>query len=446
MLAKLASFLPIALLALLAEAREVKVLSGYSYDSIVDSIRGLSHGDTLVFAAGEYRLPGPLYFRSNITVRGELHGNAKLSILRRDEGFRGPYDPEKPRYCWNETDRHWVIQKGPFVESLLGHCTGPAYLESLTLQDLKVEGNPEDADIPSREQPFDLIRMAGNHVTIRNLEVRHSRNGGILLFGGEDNVIEDCVVENTARDGIFAGGTRGIKIRNNRLRTNRDNSIAFDCQNVAVGMKGGKLNFVDCGDESEISGNVIESGKADGMFRFHPDGTVKGYNFYGWSTSGADKDRTVYASGGIYVGRPVHEQDTNGVIAKVKGMLIERNHIKGTWLFGIRLDNGAENIVIRNNVVSAPECRLYGIGLDADDGAYYPRNVRLIGNTILTDTAPKVVMKRNKDVWFAGNRVSNQGMRMLSAKEIAFVEKLDCREFEAAKARMEGLNVDLVCP
>jgi len=67
----------------------------------------------------------------------------------------------------------------------------------------------------------------GKRVTLRRVTVNDSHTVGIFVLGGQDYLIDACVVNNTAADGIHStgGATRGV-IRSPRVNNSGDDGIA----------------------------------------------------------------------------------------------------------------------------------------------------------------------------------------------------------------------------
>jgi parallel beta-helix repeat protein len=317
-------------------------------------------GDTIKILPGTILLDGPLFVCPRLTVLGTMGSDgSKQSKLKRLSSWAGNPDNSYLVWLWDGTWTPRKIAKGANIGLLSSpEGSGPT-TPKVTVADLLFEGNDStDADIRpaiNKEPQLSLLFLGGDSITVRNCELKHSLFMGMRLQGGQGIQVFGCRVDNTARDGIFIGGTRDLLVAGNVITRTRDNAIGFDCANVREKWTG---PLVHGGKKSLITGNTIDNHSV-GCYVFTGK-PVKGYN----TPSLVDPKwpNTFYASVGIMV-------TSNSVTATApESVSVANNTIISSWRHGIMVDAACSHVTISNNkVIDGKQTGNHGICINGED-------------------------------------------------------------------------------
>ncbi len=268
------------------------------------------------------------------------------------------------------------------------------YLESLTVSDnnFLLKGanygvNP-NTGVRGAESIVDP-NSPGVHVTGNNVEINGflftgatgADGYGIWFEGANNGTASNNIIRDTDQDGIKTQNGGTFTITNNMIDDTRGNGILV--------FKSGGVN--------NVSGNVIGGNATsaaihgiwgDGIEIAGVNGntTVSGNTIS--NTWDPTKDNTNDNSSGIY-------------LRNSRGILVNGNTIKDTDWDGIKVANGANNIVEGNNVSGSTRIGIYAENTD---------NLSILGNTVhdadlLNSGVITVVGGRSHDI--IGNTVTN---------------------------------------
>jgi len=229
-----------------------------------------------------------------------------------------------------------------------------------------------------------IVKLYGNYITIKGIEIRYSRASGLWLHGS-NQIADNIYSHHNYQSGIFLDGNNG---------TIQNCTITFNCQNNVGGiavLNGSGISAARAPDYPMLKNNIIHDNWGEGISLFEcTHGTMQdNVSYDNWSANIYISDVTdclvlrnyVYntkgMTGGSQVGILVGDEKNKPQCARVS---IINNVVFGCkrnlYWWGSNFGTGMTDFIIANNTfVNSTYSNCVQLNTGTDSGVHFKNNI-----------------------------------------------------------------------
>jgi len=257
-----------------------------------------------------------------------------------------------------------------------------------------------------------LVDISFEHyITFRNIHFEGANVSGVHFFNSDYITVQNCIIENGGRYGIFGNaGSDNAKIDNNRVINNNNIGIYFEwntCINtnitnnlvaysgylLGMGLSGydSYCGIINSGDNSITSYNKVEYNGYCGI-KFGGENAEVSYNFINYSCLNKDDGAGIYTFRDYSPNKVIKFNIVLNSLARPDGW----HYYEDVRSHGIYLD-GAYNVLVNNNTLASNDgCGIFmnaGRGVTSEFNTCYDN---VWGIRVLSE--PDIGLARNHNI------------------------------------------------